>query len=168
MKLAEYKEVFNNSQRKATLCFLVKNGEILLALKKRGLGEGKWNGVGGKLEPGETVEDAVFRETEEEVKVKPISFRQVATLDFYFPQKPDWSQRVLVFLIDKWEGEPAETEEMAPKWFKVANIPFESMWADDFHWLPLVLKGKIVAGEFLFQGEKILEFNLATQENLEF
>lgn len=163
MKLAEYGETLSDPLQKATLCFLVRGDEILLAMKKRGLGEGKWNGVGGKLEAGEKVEEAVTRETQEEIGVTPVSFKQVATLDFYFPSKPEWSQQVLVFLINKWKGEAVETEEMAPKWFNRYDIPFESMWGDDKHWLPLVLEGKKVRGEFLFEGERILEFNISEE-----
>ena len=53
----------------STLCFLIEDDRILLAMKKRGFGEGKWNGVGGKVNEGETVEAAAIRETEEEIGV---------------------------------------------------------------------------------------------------
>jgi len=89
MNLVEYRETLTNPLRQATLLFLVRSGEILLAMKKRGFGEGRWNGVGGKVADGETVEDAAVHEIEEEIGVKPITLHQVATLDFYFPHNPD-------------------------------------------------------------------------------
>ena len=73
-----------------TLCLLVREGEVLLAMKKRGFGAGRWNGVGGKCLPGETIEQATVREAEEEigVKINPVHLEKVATLSFYFPSRP--------------------------------------------------------------------------------
>jgi 8-oxo-dGTP diphosphatase/2-hydroxy-dATP diphosphatase len=58
--------------------------------------------------------------------------------------------RVYVFRVDKFSGEPKESEEMLPKWFNVREIPYLKMWPDDIYWLPLLLKGKKFKGKFLF------------------
>lgn len=144
--------------RKATLAFLVKGDKILLAMKKEGFGQGKWNGVGGKVKEreGETVEQALIRETREEINIKPLNYEQKAILKFFFPKAPkdkDWNQKVYVFLIKEWEGEPKETEEMKPQWTSISQIPYRKMWADDFHWLPEILKDKNVEGEFTFNNK---------------
>ena len=137
--------------RQATLLFLIDNEKILLALKKRGFGVGKWNGVGGKPNEGESIDKAARRECQEEIAVKPTEISKVAILNFYFPKsKSNWDQQVSVYLCSKWQGEPIETEEMAPKWFKFKNIPFEQMWADDKIWLPEVLEGHFVEADFYF------------------
>jgi 8-oxo-dGTP diphosphatase len=138
--------------RKATLCFLKDDTKILLAMKKRSFGEGKWNGVGGKVNPDESIERAVVREAEEEIKVviKEEHLEKVGSIKFYFQKKPDWDQEVHIYFTSKWENEPEETEEMRPQWYSHAEIPFEKMWSDDIHWLPLVLAGKKVEGEFYF------------------
>ena len=60
-----------------TLCLLRKNNKILLAVKKRGFGEGKYNGVGGKIEKGETPDQAMVRETSEEISVIPTKYEKV-------------------------------------------------------------------------------------------
>jgi 8-oxo-dGTP pyrophosphatase MutT (NUDIX family) len=65
-----------------TLLFLITEDKILLAMKKRGFGTGKWNGVGGKIESGESLEAALVRECQEEIGVTPTSWRPVAELDF--------------------------------------------------------------------------------------
>jgi len=153
--------------RKATLCLLIRENqrdkEILLAMKKRGFGAGKWNGIGGKLDPkkGDTnVIDVAVRETEEEIGVKIKNLEKVAVLSFYFPsvaKEEGWDQEVHVFLVKNWEGEPTETEEMAPKWFKESEIPFKKMWSDDELWLPYVLRGKKLKGDFIFRDEEIIE-----------
>ncbi len=153
--------------RECTLVFLYKpnDKEILLAMKKRRFGTGKWNGVGGKLEGDETVLRSAVRETKEEicVEVSEEDLAQVATIDFYFDSNPDWDQRAHVFFVEKWEGEPEETEEMSPAWYKTDAIPFEEMWADDIHWLPRVLKGEKLKASFTFDkdGSKILKKEVA-------
>jgi mutator protein MutT len=129
--------------------FLRRNDEILLAMKKRGFGEDRWNGIGGKIEPNETEEQALIRETQEEITVTPRKYNKIAVLDFAFPDGTVDMQGH-VYFCDKWDGEPAETEEMAPQWFKIKDIPYDEMWQDDIVWLPQVLKGKKLTANFTF------------------
>jgi ADP-ribose pyrophosphatase YjhB (NUDIX family) len=138
--------------KRVNLNFLIRDNEILLAMKKRGFGVGKWNGVGGKAGPEETFEQAAIRETEEEIGVKILEqgMEKVGMLDFHFSGKPDWDQQCAIYLIRKWEGEPQETEEMKPQWFALDKIPFEKMWIDDPLWLPQVLAGKKIKATFHF------------------
>jgi len=132
-----------------SLLFLRREGEILLAMKKRGFGEGRWNGVGGKVEGTETVEQAMVRETREEIGVIPTVFEQVGEIRFdeFFKGEPAL-MHVHVFQASEWEGEPQESEEMAPKWFSLEDIPYEDMWSDDPYWLPAVLEGKKISADF--------------------
>lgn len=146
--------------RQVTLCFLIKDNQVLLALKKRGFGKDKWNGVGGKPNPGENIKETAIRETQEEIGVTPKTLKRVATLNFYFPadsEKLSWNQQVSVFLVDSWEGEPEESEEMRPAWFKYSEIPYKDMWADDKHWLPKILAGKSLKGNFTFNSDENLQ-----------
>jgi len=139
-----------------TLCLLLKENQILLAMKKRGFGQGRWNGVGGKPNPGENIIETAVRETEEEIEVTPIDLKQVAILNFYFKNKPEWDQQVLVFTATKWIGGPTETEEMKPQWFDLDKIPYNLMWPDDTFWLPLVLKNKKIKAKFIFGENDII------------
>jgi len=147
-----------------TLCFLIGGDKVLLAMKKRGFGAGKFNGVGGKLETGESVAESVIREAEEEigVKIALIDAKHHAKILFSFDNKPDWNQECHVFVSDRWQGEPRETEEMAPKWFRVAELPFHKMWVDDAIWLPKVLARERIEAEFLFtpDGKEILSHSI--------
>jgi len=138
-----------NSPKICTLLFLRRNDQILLAMKKRGFGEGRWNGVGGKIEPNETETEALIRETQEEIEVTPLEYEKVAVLDFTFPDGTV-SMQGHVYFCTKWEGEPRETEEMAPQWFRISDIPYDDMWQDDIVWLPQVLKGRKLHGNFIF------------------
>ena len=134
-----------------TLCLLKKDNEILLAMKKRGFGIGKYNGVGGKIKQGETPEEAMIRETTEEINVTPIKYEKVGFIEFdeYYKGKKENVGFHLFFVIE-WKGEPTESEEMNPKWFNIKDIPYDKMLPDDKHWLPLVLEGKRIKAYFDF------------------
>lgn len=137
----------------ATLVFLRRDEELLLAMKKRSYGKDKWNGIGGKLEDNETIEAAAIRETQEEILVTPKELSKRALLSFFI-RKDDGSiepeMEVHVFATTQWEGEPQETEEMRPQWFKADALPYDNMWPDDTFWLPGMLAGKVQRGEFYF------------------
>lgn len=162
--------------KQATLCLLIKENqdskELLLAMKKKGFGVGKWNGIGGKLDPekgDKNIADTAIRETEEEIGVRIKDPEKVAVLSFYFPyiSNQEWDQDVHVFLAKNWEGEPTESEEMLPKWFKIEEIPFEQMWDDDKFWLLHILKGKKFKAKFVFEkGEKVSEKTFEFLERL--
>ena len=134
-----------------TLCLLKKENEILLAMKKRGFGEGKFNGVGGKLKEGESPEDAMIRETQEEISVTPIDYEKVGFIEFdeyYKGQKEKVAFHL--YMVHKWDGEPTESDEMNPKWFDIQSIPYDKMFPDDKYWLPLILEGKKINAYFEF------------------
>jgi len=142
----------------ANLCFIVKEGRILLIRKKRGLGAGKINAPGGKLEPGETALDSAVRETREEIGVTPLQLEERGVLRFQFTD--GYSLHCTVFLAGDFEGEPIETAEATPLWFPSEAIPYDQMWEDDRHWLPQVLEGRSISGWFIFDGEKMLSNRL--------
>jgi 8-oxo-dGTP pyrophosphatase MutT (NUDIX family) len=164
MNLNNYEATLKNPLRQVTLVLLLRDNQILLAMKKRGFGVGRWNGVGGKPDAGETIESAAIRETQEEIGVTPSDLKKMAVLDFFFsqiPQEKNWNQQVIVYTTRQWIGEPVETEEMKPQWFTLGQIPYSTMWPDDIHWLPKVLSGSFVNGAFLFgENDKVLDFRI--------
>lgn len=136
-----------------TLVFLIKpkTREILLAMKKRGFGMGKYNGAGGKIEEGETPEEAVTREAFEEfgVSIDQKDLEKVAEIAFSFENKPG-GFFCHAYLAQVWTGEPAESEEMAPQWFTYDTVPYNQMWVNDRQWVPQVLAGKKLKGSIHF------------------
>ncbi len=148
----------------ATLCFLIKKNksaisEICLGKKKRGFGVNKWNGTGGKVKDHESIEEAVMREAKEEFSVILNKIYKVAELTFTFPYVTDqenWDQIVHAFFCEDWNGEPSESEEMLPRWFKISDIPYKKMWDDDLIWLPKVIEGKLLKAEFSFKEGEVM------------
>ena len=148
-----------------TLLLCRKDTKVLLACKKRGFGEGKWNGVGGKLNPGETPEQAMLRETHEEIMITPTEYDQVGIMEFDEYVKDEMAHlKFHLYVATAWEGEPTETEEMNPKWFEIDEVPYDEMFPDDRYWLPRILAGEKLHGFFVFD-EK---WNLLSQRFEEF
>ena len=123
-----------------TLVFVVDGPRVLLIRKKRGLGAGKINGPGGRLEPGESFEACAAREVREEVGLRVSDLEHLGTLRFQFSD--GYSTFVYAYRTESFEGEPVETDEALPLWFEQDAIPYDEMWADDRDWLPLLLARK--------------------------
>jgi mutator protein MutT len=150
-----------------TLILLIDDDRVLLAMKKRGFGKGRWNGAGGKLEPGETPEEACIRECQEEIGMTPIELDKVAYHEFLFPNGMT-NVVTYVYTCQKWEGEPIETEEMAPAWFNFSDIPYDTMWQDDILWLPAILAGKKLRTRFTFDDQdNMLDAHINIVESLD-
>jgi 8-oxo-dGTP diphosphatase len=139
---------------RATLLFILDGDRVLLIRKQRGLGAGKINGPGGRLDPGETPLQAAVREVEEELCITPTGVRQCGELLFQFVD--GYSLHGYVFTATGYEGEPRETDEAIPLWMPAAELPYDEMWADDRLWFPMLLAGTPFHGRFLFDGDAML------------
>ena len=147
----------------ATLMFIVQGDEVLLIDKKRGLGAGKVNGPGGKIDPGETALEAVIRETEEELCVTPTDITKVGELQFEMSHVPNI--RCHVYRAEGFEGTPTETDEAVPLWTKLDAIPYERMWEDDRHWMPHLISNTTFHGRFIFKEESMQWMDMQTGVN---
>jgi 8-oxo-dGTP diphosphatase len=132
------------------LCLIVRSAvggsEVVLGLKKSGFGAGKWVGLGGHIEPGEKPAAAAAREVAEEsgLVVSADTLQHMASIEFRFPARPAWDQTADVFITSVYQGEAAESDEVAPRWFRQDALPLPLMWDDAKYWLPRVLAGEHV------------------------
>ncbi|XP_015675021.1 7,8-dihydro-8-oxoguanine triphosphatase [Protobothrops mucrosquamatus] len=150
-----------------TLVLVMQPQRILLGMKKRGFGAGLWNGFGGKVQLGETVEQAAKRELQEESGLTVDTLQKMGQITFEFVGNSELME-VHIFRADNFHGDPTESDEMRPQWFDVDQIPFKEMWPDDIYWFPLLLRKKHFLGYFKFQGQKtILEYTLKEVEKMQ-
>ena len=144
------------------LCFIQKERELLLIYKKRGLGGGKISAPGGKIEPGETPLQAVFRETWEEVGLVPHAPKAGGELSFQFAD--GYRLHCTVFLANGCDGTPIETAEARPFWNSLDTLPYDKMWSDDRDWLPMLLECRPFRGFYVFDGDKMLRRKMLNDE----
>lgn len=149
-----------------TICVIHQHPRILLGLKKRGFGVGKWNGFGGKALEGELIEDTAVREVREEAGIEVEDVERIGVCEYIWTNDPVIHE-VHIFRATRFSGEPVETEEMNPQWFHVDELPFQDMWADDPYWFPLALAGKKFKAKFYFEpDERITRHELEEVEEL--
>lgn len=150
-----------NPREDATLLFVIRDGQVLLIHKKRGIGAGKINGAGGRVHAGETPLEAAVREVQEELLATPVN--PVARGEVWFQVTDGTAIRIHVFTATALEGEPQETDEAAPLWVPLDAVPYDRMWEDDRHWLPHVLEGRAVVARALFEGDRMLEVEVEVE-----
>ena len=149
-----------------TVCWILKDGKALLKLANKGISEGKWNAVGGKIAHGETLFECVKREVLEETGLAINEPTYYGKLKFFFGKddtnslSKEWI--VHIFSTNKFTGELKESKEGELRWFRLDGLPFDKMWQDDAHWVPLLLEGKHFNGEFFFSedGNELLKHEL--------
>jgi 8-oxo-dGTP diphosphatase len=146
----------------ATLCEMLKDGKILLKRASRGVSKSKWNGLGGKIEAGETPEENVVREVREESNLIMKSMKKHGVITFYQGSRQNVFFIVHLFSSKDFTGEEKGGDEGNLEWFDVNRMPYDEMWMDDPYWMPLVLDGKEFDAEFVFDNDlkKVLEHKI--------
>lgn len=139
----------------ASIVFVRRGGEVLLIRKKRGLGAGKIDAPGGKLEAGETPEVCAAREVLEEVGVRVGALRYAGEHRHQFVD--GLKLHIHVYVTDEAIGTPIETEEAVPHWFPEDQLPVEEMWQDNRMWIPTVLNGGSAFGRYVFDGDRMVD-----------
>jgi 8-oxo-dGTP diphosphatase len=145
----------------ATLVFVIEDGKILLIDKKTGLGKGKINGPGGKVEKGEAPEACAIRECQEELSITVSDLQYCGQHRFQFVD--GYSIHVWVYKTEKFDGTPTESVEAKPLWVSLDEIPYERMWEDDKIWLPMLLRGERFQGRWIFDGDTMLDYELSPE-----
>lgn len=143
---------------RAVIVYVRSGRDILLIHKKRGLGKGKINAPGGRIEKGETPAEAAVRECMEETGMIPEAPLLLGVLDFAFTD--GYSLAGYVFTADRFSGDMRETPEALPFFCSEERLPYDKMWADDLLWLPYALRGGSFSGKFIFDGDVMIDHEL--------
>lgn len=138
----------------AVLCFVFREQEVLLIEKLRGLGAGKVNGPGGRIEGDETPEQAAVRELQEELSVTPKALSRLGNLKFAFVD--GYNLECWVFRADDHHGTAQASPEAIPLWTPITEVPYHRMWSDDRHWFPHLINRESFSGRFVFDGDQML------------
>jgi 8-oxo-dGTP diphosphatase len=143
----------------ATLCYLKKNDKTLMIhriKKENDMHHGKWNGLGGKLNPGESPEDCVIREVREE---SGLIIRDPLLKGFLtfprFANDEDWY--AFVYVARKIEGQLIESEEGVLKWIDDEHLLNLDLWEGDLIFLPWLERPGIFSGKFIYREGKLVE-----------
>lgn len=134
----------------ATLVEIIDNDKLLLKRATRGISKSKWNGLGGKMDQGETPEECAIRETREEsgLVVKNLFYHGLVNFHNFGKEEVDFA--VHLYSAKEFSGKLVETEEGELKWFPISALPMSEMWKDDEYWMPLLLQGKKFDADFYF------------------
>ena len=143
----------------ATLIYVMRDEEVLLIEKKRGHGAGKVNAPGGKVTSSESLPACAVRECEEEVGIIAHNPQHRGLLRFQ-DLVNGFALQGAVFVATEFSGSLKETVEATPFWCLKSAVPYELMWEDDQYWLPHVLGGKQIAGDFYFRDDQLVSWGL--------
>lgn len=145
-------------QTVATGCPIVKDGRMLLKLATRGISKGNWNFPGGKQDNGESLEQCIKREVLEETGLKLRRVEHCAKIKFHDNGKKEIDYVVHLYRASGITGTPHGGKEGRLKWFDLESIPYDRMWDDDRHWMPIFLSGRKFEAEFSFTKDRKVDW----------
>lgn len=146
----------------ATLCYIRRDGKTLMIhrnKKQKDMHQGKWNGLGGKLEPGETPEDCARREILEEsgLWVKDLCLKGILTFP-KFSQNEDWY--AFVFVVREFEGELNESPEGELQWISDADLLDLELWDGDRIFIPWLDRPGFFSGKFIYRDRNLVDHDV--------
>jgi 8-oxo-dGTP diphosphatase len=146
----------------ATLCYLRKNNHTLMVhriKKENDMHAGKWNGLGGKLESGETPEECARREIWEEsgLVVKGLNLKGMITFPGFYDEE-DWY--TFLFTVDDFEGELIDSPEGHLQWIPNDELFDLNLWPGDRIFIPWLDEPGFFSGKFVYQDGELIEHNV--------
>jgi len=152
----------------ATLCYLRKEDKTLMihrVKKANDMHQGRWNGLGGKLEPGETPEECAIREIREESGLMASNPILKGFLTFPgFADDEDWY--AFVFVVDEFEGQLSDSPEGDLKWIDDAELLDLFLWEGDYIFLPWLDRPGIFSGKFTYRDGKLMSHSVVFHKEL--
>jgi 8-oxo-dGTP diphosphatase len=148
----------------ATLCYVMdkQNNSTLMIYrdkKENDYHKGKWNGLGGKFDPGETPEECAIREIEEEsgLRVKSVKMRGFITFPL-FDGKEDWY--VFLFTADEFEGKLIDSPEGHLAWILNNKLTEINLWDGDKIFIPWLFGDKFFSAKFNYHSGNFVDYTV--------
>ncbi len=146
--------------KETTLCYLERDGAYLMLLrnkKEKDVNAGKWIGVGGHLEEGETPEECVRREIAEETGLCPGEMRYRGIVDFLFLTDRSQDERMYLYTSTDFEGEPSECDEGTLRWIPKGDLMDLNLWEGDRIFLRILLEdGGFFKLRLAYEGDRLV------------
>lgn len=147
----------------ATLCYVIKDNKTLMLFRNKkpnDVHEGKWNGLGGKFEKGETPEECVIREVKEEsgLMIKNPKLHGIITFPM-FDGKKDWY--VFMFTVKDFEGELIDSNEGKLEWIENEKLLDLNLWEGDKIFIPWLFQEKYFSAKFIYENKKLISHNVS-------
>lgn len=145
----------------ATLCYVKRDRKTLMVYRNKKLNdihEGKWNGLGGKFEAGESPEDCVCREVEEESGLVIQNPRLHGLVMFPGFKGHDWY--VFVFTATEFKGEIIDSPEGRLEWIDDAKLLALNLWPSDLIFLPWLEQKRFFSAKFIYEGEEFKRYEV--------
>lgn len=150
----------------ATLCYLRRDGKTLMLhriKKANDVHEGKWNGLGGKFEPGETPEECAIREIYEESGLRAENPLLKGFLTFPgFANDEDWY--AFVFVVRQFTGELIESPEGDLSWIEDERLPQLNLWEGDLIFLPWLDQPGFFSAKFVYKNNHLVAHDVVFQD----
>lgn len=146
----------------ATLCYIKNDGQTLMLhrnKKHNDMHTGKWNGLGGKFEPGESPEDCVIREVREESGLQICSPRLHGLLIFPNFKGDDWY--VFTFTTHEFEGELIDSPEGKLEWVPDEKLTSLNLWESDQIFFPWLEEERFFSAKFIYTGNQMQSYEVA-------
>ena len=117
--------------------------------------QGKWNGLGGKFEQGESPEECAVREIREEsgLRIKSIKMKGFITFPM-FDGKEDWY--VFLFTADDFDGKLIDSNEGKLEWIPNGELTDINLWEGDKYFIPWLFKEKFFSAKFIYNNGKYI------------
>jgi 8-oxo-dGTP diphosphatase len=145
----------------ATLCYLKHDGQTLMLhrnKKPNDIHAGKWNGLGGKFEPGESPEECVIREVREESGLEIVAPRLHGLVMFPGFKGQDWY--VFVFTARDFSGQMIDSPEGELAWIPDADVESLPLWPSDHLFLPWLREDRFFSAKFTYEGDEMKDYRV--------
>jgi 8-oxo-dGTP diphosphatase len=149
----------------ATLCYVKRDGYTLMVYRNKKVNDihaGKWNGLGGKFEPGETPEECVMREVLEESGLSIQDPKLCGLLMFPKFKGNDWY--VFVFTVNKFTGELIDSPEGKLEWIPDEKMLDLNLWESDHIFMPWIENGDFFSAKFDYEGDKMMGYEVTLHQ----